>query len=182
MRPQAEPRFSKRVPCRLRVAGSTYSGLVLNVSRTGLFVQTNAQTRPGAELCVDLGPGATGGRIPLGAKVVWRRVVAPYLRTVTHGGLGVRIENAPEAFYHFLSRVARETEAPAPVPTPAVGVGTPSAASAASGSPYRVRIRHESGSRSRTLILRSSSEQEARRSALASAGPGWTVLEVQRAR
>ncbi len=44
---QPEPRFKKRLPCRVRRGPSTYSGMVVDLSRTGLFVQTGAGAKPG---------------------------------------------------------------------------------------------------------------------------------------
>ena len=68
--------------------------MVLNLSGTGLFVQTNASAQPGDPVELTL-----GGSIPVTGEVVWRRQVAPMLRSVAEGGVGVRIRNAPEAYY-----------------------------------------------------------------------------------
>ncbi len=180
MRPQAEPRFNKRMPCRLRVGPSAYGGMVLNVSRNGFFVQTNAQTRRGEEVWIDL--AASGrDRIPIAGRVVWRRVVAAPLRSVTQGGVGVRIKNAPESWYRFLEGVAREAERTAPRSAAPASSASAAPAPEPFGSAWRVRLKLEAGSRSRTLVVHGASEAEAKRRALAQAGDGWVVLEALRA-
>ncbi len=46
---QRESRFRKRMPCRLMQGPHRFAGLVLNVSRSGLFVQTSASPKIGAD-------------------------------------------------------------------------------------------------------------------------------------
>jgi hypothetical protein len=154
--------------------------MVLNVSRRGLFVQTSAGPSPGAQVAIDLDLASHTNTLAIGARVVWRRVVAPHLRSVTRGGIGVRIDSAPEAYYSFLAEVAGEAPA-----------GRHSCASEASGPPpesrpeapkteFRVRVKQSGGPRSRTLMLRCGSAKEARERALTVAGSGWVVLEAER--
>ncbi len=107
LRKSSEPRFRKRVPCRLTMAGDAHVGIVLNVSRGGLFVQTTARARSGDAIRLDLRPGSAGNAIEIGAQVVWKRVVAPQLRAVSQGGLGLRIRHAPGSYYRFLAEVAQ---------------------------------------------------------------------------
>ena len=90
----AEPRYRKRIPCKLRRSRSTFSGLVLDVSRTGLFVQTRAVAKAGDEVEIMLArPEAA---ILLDARVVWQRNVPPQLRRAVEGGFGLQIRYAPE--------------------------------------------------------------------------------------
>ena len=96
-----EPRFRKRLPCHIRVNQSSYSGIVLNLSRTGLFVQTAAIARPGGTIELEL-----NGEIPLQAQVVWTRRAPRQLRSVSRGGIGVRIVGATESYYHLLAEAA----------------------------------------------------------------------------
>jgi Tfp pilus assembly protein PilZ len=78
---QAEPRFKKRLPCRVKVAGSSHAGMVLNMSRGGLFIQTSAGPSPGAGVMVDLDVASRSDTVPIGARVVWKRVVASHRRS-----------------------------------------------------------------------------------------------------
>jgi Tfp pilus assembly protein PilZ len=177
---QAEPRFKKRLPCRVKVAGSSHAGMVLNMSRGGLFIQTSAGPSPGAGVMVDLDVASRSDTVPIGARVVWKRVVASHLRTLSHGGVGVRIESAPEAYYQFLSAVTGEM----PVSPPSAGgeVVAPAleSPSDSAGMEFRVRIKQEGGPRSRTMVLHGESEAEARTQALRAVGAGWVILEVER--
>lgn len=173
---QAEPRYRKRVPCTLRTATRGHAGMVLNLSRGGLFVQTSAHLDPGQDVSVELnvasGIRERGACIPLGTRVVWRRIVAPQLRTVSHGGFGVRIENASEDYYRFLSGLVGSSSQP---PQPAATSRQPA------GDVYRVRLKQTSGPRTRWVSVRSRSESEAGRQALAQVGAGWDVLTSERA-
>jgi len=184
---QAEPRFRKRVPCTLRCSGRAHSGMVLNLSRGGLFVQTSAHVAPGKDVSVELNVSSAGRRIPVGARVVWRRIVAPQLRTVSHAGFGVRIENAPEDYFRFLSGVVAggPSAAQPAAPPAAASAGATAAPAAAIPGPacalYRVRLQQSAGPRTRWVSVSSISEEAAGQLALAEAGSGWIVLASERA-
>ncbi len=68
MKLKTDPRYRKRVPCRVWVGKSSYSGMILNLSRMGLFVQTNAGVTSGDAIELKFNGGD-----PLHAQVVWRR-------------------------------------------------------------------------------------------------------------
>ncbi len=104
---RAEPRFRKRIPCTLRQSRSTFSGLVVDVSRTGLFVQTSAGAKAGDEVEVMLSRWKSEADIVLSAQVVWQRKVPPQLRSAVEGGLGLQIRYAPEPYYVLLVEAAR---------------------------------------------------------------------------
>jgi Tfp pilus assembly protein PilZ len=173
----SEPRFKKRVPCGLTVDGSIYGGMVLNVSRGGLFVQTSVGAARGDKVQLDLKLGAAPCPIPIGAQVVWKRLIAPHLRTVIQGGMGLRIRSAPESYYSFLLGLSGEG-----TPIPREPLAPPPEVAEASEVPvvaYRVRVKHEGGPRSRMMTLSCASPDEAHREALKKVGPGWIVLSVE---
>ena len=99
---KAETRFRQLVPCRLWIGKSSYSGVVLNLSRKGMFVQTCAAMSAGDPIDLKL-----RGEIDVQAQVVWRRRVPPALRNSAEGGVGVRIVGAPEDYYQLLVEVAQ---------------------------------------------------------------------------
>jgi Tfp pilus assembly protein PilZ len=177
---QTDPLFRKRLPCRLRVAGGSHSGMVLNLSRCGLFVQTSAGPPPGAQVAIDLDVTSHTNTLPIGARVVWRRVVAPHLRSLTQGGIGVRIDSAPEAYYSFLAELAGEAPAGRSSRGPEASGPPPESRPEAPKTEFRVRVKQSEGPRSRTLTLRCESVQEARERALTVTGSGWVVLEAER--
>ena len=175
MQTQMEPRYKKRVPCDLLVGGSRHPGIVLNLSRSGLFVQTSVAFQRGDWVAIDLNSERVRESIGVDAVVMWNRHVAAQLRGVRHGGIGLRIRNAVPAYYDLLSEVSGETN---PVQRPGAE------ARAASEAPllaYRVRVRLRELPRSKTLVVSAESEGEAGRLAVARAGAGdWEVLEVFR--
>ena len=173
-----EPRYRKRVPCQLVIGGGSHPGMVLNVSRGGLFVQTSARARPGDRVRIALNTSPSRSTIGLEARVVWKRVSPPQLQSVTQGGVGLEIQLASEAWYDFLAGVATpDLERARNVP------GDPDPATNAQPRPmlsrFRVRVSQSGGPRSRTVVVEGGSEDEARRRALLATGGGWTVLEVE---
>jgi hypothetical protein len=148
--------------------------MVLNVSPSGLFVQTTARIRPGDDVLVHLNLCMGEPAIPVRARVVWKRLVAPHLQIVTKGGVGLQIHTAPESYYEFLAGVAggradrwRSEEIPEVRAEPLA-------------ERFRVRVKQENGPRSRSMVLRCASEEEARATALARTGRGWVILEIER--
>ena len=158
MQATSEPRFRRRIPCQLEVGNNAYSGMVLNLSRGGLFVQTSAEIRPGDAIRVDLNLPSGPRPIELAGKIVWNRVVGARMRTMTQGGVGLQIRSAPETYYEYLLGVSGESAAQS----------------------FRVRVLWENGIRSRTLTVSGVDEARARRAALASLGEGWVILELER--
>ena len=84
------PRSKNRLPCMLRTEESRHSALVLDVSATGLFVQTSASLNPGTELVVELNPPGRDALL-LKGQVARQKVVPLLLKAVEHGGLGSRV-------------------------------------------------------------------------------------------
>jgi hypothetical protein len=185
-----QPRYRRRVPCRMHLGERNYAGVVLNLSGTGLFVQTSASAQPGDPIELML-----GGGIPVTGDVVWRRKVAPMLRSVAEGGVGVRIRNAPEAYYTLLATAAsnqagaparpQETRSTAPAgpATQPVATQRRPAPPAPDPSPptrcFRARLKARQGPRSRTLEIDAVSTLEAERKALTEAGVGWVLLDLE---
>lgn len=166
MQTTSERRYRKRLPCRLEVPNGAYQGMVLNLSRGGLFVQTSAAASPGEAVHLDLSAGA--GAIGLDARVVWRRVVAPHLRAVSTGGMGVHIQYASHAWFGFVARLAEAAPE------------EPAALRPAAGPSFRVRLRLAGASRTRVLVVSARDEAEAHARIRQQAGPQWLVLGLER--
>jgi Tfp pilus assembly protein PilZ len=81
--------------------------MVLDVSRTGLFVRTSAAAKAGDEVEVMIRSREPETAIVLNAEVVWQRDVPPQLRNAVEGGLGLQIRYAPEPYYVLLSEAAQ---------------------------------------------------------------------------
>ena len=128
-------RTKKRLACSLQIEGRHHSGVVLDVSATGLFVQTNAKPEAGTPVSLEM--SMPGSQRPLFFQAVVARqvIVPPQLVTVAKGGLGLLIQNAPEDWYAFVADVLpSQTEAvSAASSAPAAGSKPESAARGKAG-------------------------------------------------
>lgn len=110
---QHKDRTKKRMACTLWVGGTRFSGIVIDMSHSGLFVQSSANAVPGTAVQIELNGLPGEDSIVLQTNVVRRKVVPARLKSVAHGGVGVRIAQAPEAYYALLARVQRLDDEPA---------------------------------------------------------------------
>ena len=195
-------RSKRRITCRVHSEGRQHNGIVLDLSGSGLFIQTSAKLAPGVQVRIDL--GLPDGEVPMNVEVVRRKQVPAQLVTVAHGGVGVRILTAPESYYRFLQEVQeREREqaereqatgaakpaqpSPAPVARTAVApkpnpVATPPPPPPPPAPPlprFRVRVSQTNGIRSRTMIVAAKNADEASRSTQGEVGDGWKIVAVE---
>jgi hypothetical protein len=194
MATRALDRSKRRMPCRVHAEGRQHNGIVLDLSGSGLFIQTSAKLPPGAHVQIDL--SLPEGEATMTVEVVRRKQVPAQLLTVAHGGIGVRILSAPEAYYRFLQDVqererqqAAREEAVGAKSAPAAGarsaapksspVPSAQAPAAPTGPRFRVRVSQTSGIRSRTVIVAAASADEASRSTQAELGDDWKVIAVE---
>jgi hypothetical protein len=112
-------RTRKRLPCVLHVGSSRHSGVVVDVSATGLFVQTSASSPPGTTGALELNLPGYPERFRLEVTVARTKAVPPRLRTVAQGGLGLKILQAPEEYYGYVDRLQPREEERAEKPAAA---------------------------------------------------------------
>jgi hypothetical protein len=171
MKQQRAERVKQRLTCELVIADRCHPGIVLDISETGLFVQTSAAPPPGERVGVILRPSG-GAEIDVEASVARRYSVPRRLVSVARGGVGLRIESAPEGYLQLVRTAMRAEEAPArTAPTTASPEPT-------DGSAYRVRAKQTSGPRSRSVEVNAASEEEAKQMASAELGEDWEILTV----
>jgi len=104
-------RGKRRIPCEFQHQGHRYRGIAVNISPSGLFIQTNATLDPGVELeVVFLGDRLPG--VSLRGTVARRRAPPAALASVIRAGLGLRIAEAPAAYLEFLGMGHLPQEAP----------------------------------------------------------------------
>lgn len=105
-------RSKRRLVCDLVAEEGRAAGIVLDVSASGLFVQTSATPSPGSRVDVEL--TLPGGEQPLciHGRVARRRAVPARLRSVVQGGVGIAIDVAPEAFFRFVAELQSEKPEP----------------------------------------------------------------------
>ena len=168
----SQPRLAKRMTCAVSVGQQRYSGVVINVSQGGIFVQTSAAPRRGASVALELNPPGDEAAIPLQAEVVWRRMVPQQLRATAQGGVGMKIVRADENYYGALAEWMRVAV------DPGVRVA-PDELIEPEVVPYRVRVRALGGPRTRLVSVEAGSDEAACEAALGHVGDGWKVLEVE---
>jgi Tfp pilus assembly protein PilZ len=202
-------RTRKRLPCALFVEKRRHAGMVLDLSANGLFVQTSAAPEVGERVTLECHLPNQEQPARLETRVARRKLVPPKLRTVAQGGLGLRIENAPEPYYAFVAEILREQVGrprAAAVEPPAAAPPAAAPPAAAARRPvsnlqrrarelalrralgprepqvpkHRFHVRVGLGARSRTLTLDAADEEQARSQALAQLGAGWMVLRCER--
>jgi hypothetical protein len=104
-------RKRRQMPCTLTLDGRHHGGLVLDVSPGGLYIQSTAKIKPGDQLEIQMTLPGIDGRHQLQVEVVRKVVVPAQLVKIAHGGVGVRIINAPEAYYQFMDQLGVTAEA-----------------------------------------------------------------------
>jgi hypothetical protein len=160
-------RKKRRIPCQLWVGEREHSALVLDLSPSGLFVQTHAKVQCGERLAVRL--SYEGAGLDLVVEVARTKPVPANLLTVAKGGIGVRIVSAPEEYFQLLdARLSeRSTSEVELVPE------------REPGSHFRVYVAQISGSRSRRLEIAAPNGETAATRALEELGDGWKILRIE---
>ncbi len=195
-------RTRKRLACSIQLEDRRWTGLVLDISATGLFIQTGAKLDPGARVTLELeAPGSTE-TLRIDARVVRRRSVPAQLKSVSQAGVGVQIGQAPEGYYAMVAAlqdvvgpVEREKSA-APPPrrqTPHKKSSAPKSArrskAPAAKTPllrklrrrYRVEVHEVGGKGARLVEVEALNVAAAARRALEEVGEGWTVVGCETA-
>ncbi len=190
MAKQRAQRIKRRVTCELALGGRAYRGIVLDLSETGVFVQTEATPGPRESVRIKF-HAPDGSEFEVDASVARRQVAPPQLSTVVRGGLGLRVEHPPEAYFRLIGFAAaeaarKERRAAAPGTRRPSAPATAAAAPAAPPPPppehaFRVRVKQSDGPRSRSFTVRAPTKDEARKRAQAELGRGWEILSIEAA-
>lgn len=165
-------RIRQRLTCELVIGDRNHQGIVLDVSKTGLFVQTSASPPPGERIGVKL-RRADGASVEVEASVARRYKVPQRLVSIARGGIGLRIESPSDGYQQFIDAVDRVEKPPSPEASSA-----PSLPQSGEAGSYSVRVKQTTGSRSRCLRVAAASEQEAKLTASAGLDEGWEILSV----
>jgi hypothetical protein len=193
------PRSKMRIACTLHLEESRHSGMVLDVSAGGLFVQTNASPAPGTPLRLELRVPGLSESLDMQATVARKRIVPPRLRALLKGGIGIQLDNAPEEFYAMIAKLqmadgastqsagSDQTAEAAKESAKAPGQASSGQAGAQQKPPrakpkltsFRVKLSQVGGSNSRGLVIRAANEDEARRRAILDVGDGWKVTRCE---
>ncbi len=195
-------RKKRQMPCTLTLNGQNHGGLILDVSPGGFYIQSSAKMQPGDQLDIQMTIPGIEGRHRVQVEVVRKVVVPARLLKVARGGVGVRILNAPEAYYRFMeelgitadlgsskieqieNRRAQVTascaaQTAAEPEREARAAAEPEAEPPAPQPRFRVRIKQSQGPRSRTIRVEADSREDACSRALRDAGEGWVALDAE---
>jgi hypothetical protein len=91
-------RVKRRFSCEFIAEGQRYRGIIVELSRSGLFVQTDATTAPGSEIHLLLAGAGAVPDLMLRAVVVRRRMVPAPLASAIRRGIAVEILEAPREY------------------------------------------------------------------------------------
>ena len=183
-----EPRFKKHVPCGITQGEHSYTGVVLNVYKMGLFVKTKAVLKKGNR--VDLYFYTL--KFAVIAVVAWTKEVPRELRQVAENGFGLRILKAADAYYDLVAEAGRASLSRGPrarsseEETPTDDAPEETATRDQQEEPdfpasrFRVRVKQDGRPRSRMIKVAAASEEDAAREALVKTGDGWSIIEVKR--
>jgi len=164
-------RTRKRLTCELVIGTERHGALVRDVSPRGLFVQTRTKLDPGTQIGVVLGGCGERPDIQMTARVARQRQVPPRLQSSVPGGVGLELIDPPEAFQQLVPCGPDPVEDTAPRQSEAAsnpGVRT-----------LRVRVKQRDKPNARIITVRSESVHGARARALARAGRGWQIADIQ---
>jgi hypothetical protein len=185
------PRERKRLLCEIRLNESRYSGIAIDVSATGLFVQTSVKPNPGEKVEIRLSlPGCTEP-VVMTARVARKKMVPAQLLTLAQGGVGLALVTPDDAYLDFVATMSLEhAEAVARLRAAAARSAGGGATKADSGPvernapppPKRFRIHAvESATGKKNAYLATcSNEAEACEELLKQLGEAWQVLFVER--
>ncbi len=173
MEKRKRQRAKRRLTCELVVGEDRYPAIVRDISPTGRFVQTRA--KPEAGSVVDVIFAAQGGQpeIRVEAGVARHRIVPPRLQGSVQGGVGIELLSPPPEFQELVARGVGDASGGEAESPPG------DAAKSQSIRTFHVRVKQRDKPNARVLTVRSESAAGARARALAQAGRGWMIADIQ---
>lgn len=100
---RAAKRIRRRLTCELRFDGRKTTGIVLNVSTSGLFIQTSARPAPGTVVEVHFSARGSSPEMDLRTRVARQKRVEPRLAQIEASGIGLQLLDAPEAYWQLVA-------------------------------------------------------------------------------
>ncbi len=151
-------------PCEIRTGRKRQQGTVTNLASDGLFVQTRSSIPHGTQVEVHVPQAEELLEMTVRAIVVRQCLLPNRSSELKRKGIGLRILQAPDAYYALVEREMKASEPPAP-PDPSL-------------KSFRVRVAERESTVFRVLTVTTSSPEAAREELEDELGPGWQVLDV----
>jgi len=101
LQPRQAQRTTRHTSCELEVEGKSFTGVIIDLSATGLFVRTNAAPEPGTPVRVVI--RRPGGEVWEVDARVTRAIDRSSQSPTPRRGLGLAILEAPHAYHVFVS-------------------------------------------------------------------------------
>ncbi len=101
-------RLKQRFCCQLLDDSERHDGIVMDVTSSGLFVLTDAAISPGTQIEVRVAAERDVPEMTLRAIVVRHRLVRGESLRLIPQGLGLRILQAPDAYYELVKRTDQD--------------------------------------------------------------------------
>ena len=163
-------RSKQRLVCEIVVEGKSFPGIVRDLSRSGLFVQTRAKPETNSVVEVVFAAGdASQPEIRLEAGVARQRDVQSGLQHSVPAGVGLEVLDPPETFFELVEAQSHAVETPSAQADGAAAVLRT----------FRVRLTQTGKPGSRIETIRCENAAGARARALSRAGRGWKITELQ---
>ncbi len=157
-------RVERGFPCVIRMGRTRHKGTVTNLAPDGLFVQTRISIPPGTQVKVHVPEADELLEMTVRAIVVRQRLLPNRSSELKQDGVGLRILQAPDAYYALVEREMKASEPPAP-PDPSL-------------RRFQVRVAERKSTVFRVLTVTTSSPEAARNELEDELGPEWQVMEV----
>lgn len=167
-------RIKHRLTCEIVVDQQPYPAVVRDIAATGLFVQTRQRPLPNSVVEVRFPATAGLPSFCIEAGVARHRNVHPRLQAEVQSGVGLEILGRSADYLAFASRVVAPKSG-----IDAVAGNGPTAADEQAPRSFRVRLAAHGRSQPRTITVQATGMAAARARALAQAGAGWKVTQVE---
>jgi hypothetical protein len=179
------PRYRCRLRCALRAGRRTDDALVLDVSLSGLLVQTSLAFGQGDDVDVEIEGGVRIKALAWHARRVRRGSEESFL-------VGMMLSEVGSEYETFVGRIAGAHPAPKPQAkqSPNATEAAPARAAARpertlppmptrrAASWWRLRIKQVDGPRTRVVTLSAGSKEQAIAQSLAELGEGWEIIDA----
>ena len=152
-------------PCKILDGLKRHQGTVTNLAADGLFVQTQDTIPHGSQVKIHIPEGKDVPEMTVRAIVVRQRLVPDCASRLSSEGIGLRVLQAPDAYYELVEREEEAADEADTPPDPSL-------------RRFDVRVSETGGSTFRVLSVTAASAEAAREEIQYELGSDWEVADV----